>query len=161
MPFASSALDLFRRVLLATVLVVLTPVAFAQGHPLGPPGGGLPPLAAFLLDDTLHASLALSAAQESAWTALDTLDAEVHAQMQASHEAMRTLVATELAKATPDLVLIETTQTSARQAIGTAMQSLSAQAGAFYASLGDAQKATVIAAAKAAQQRSLSAPRRR
>lgn len=161
MLLARPALECFRRALLAAALVVLTPVAVAQGHPPGGPHGGLPPLAAVLLADDVHSGLALNATQESAWAALDTLEANAHAQMQASHEAMKTLVAAELAKSLPDLAPIESAQASARQATGVAMQELSTQAGAFYASLTDAQKAVVVAAVQSAYQRSLAAPRRR
>lgn len=155
------ALEFFRRAMLTAALVVLTPVAVAQDRPPGGPHGGLPPLAAVLLADTVHASLALNATQESAWMALDTLDANVHSQGLASQEAMKALVAAELAKALPDLAMIESTQASARLTAGAAMQELSAQAGAFYASLTDAQKAVVVAAVQEARQRALAAPRRR
>jgi hypothetical protein len=161
MILARTALEFFRRAMLTAALVVLTPVAVAQDRPPGGPHGGLPPLAAILLADDVHASLALNATQESVWAALDTLEANVHSQMQAAHEAMKTLVAAELAKTLPDLALIESTQASARQTAGVAMQELSTQAGTFYASLTDAQKAVVVAVVQVAYQRALAAPRRR
>jgi hypothetical protein len=161
MILARTALEFFRRALLAAAIIVLTPVAVAQDRPPGGPHGGLPPLAAILLADDVHASLALNATQESVWAALDTLEANVHSQMQAAHEAMKTMVAAELAKSLPDLALIESTQASAHQATAAAMQELSTQAGAFYASLTDAQKAMVVATVRAAYQRALAAPRRR
>jgi hypothetical protein len=162
MPLPGNALGLLRRALFSAALIILMPMALAQDRPPGPhPGAGLPPLAVVLLDDAVHASLALDATQESTWAALDALDADVHAQQQASRESMRILVATELSKASPDLSLIETTQAYARQTTAAAMLSLSVQASTLYASFGEAQKATVIAAMQAAYQRSLSAPPRR
>ena len=152
-PTVANRLAFFRRAVLAFAIVILTPVAIAQGQAPGGRPGGLAPLAAILLDDGVHASLALDATQESAWAALDASESAAHAQMQASHAAVRTLVEAEMAKALPDLALIEAAQTEARRASGVAMQSLSTLAAAFYASLTDAQKATVVAAAQSAYRR--------
>lgn len=161
MPNAANALEFFRRAVFSTALIVLMPTALAQQPPPGPPrGSGLPPLVTVLLDDSVHASLGLSAEQESAWAVLDALDAGVQSQRQASNESMRVLVATELSKASPDLSLIETTQAYSRQETAAAMLSLSVQASTFYAGLGEPQKATVVAAVQTAYQRSFTPPPR-
>jgi len=136
-----------RHVVLLAALALL-PLAAAQaqgpGHPAGPP-----PLAMILLDDVLHASLGLTTAQETLWITLDTHDAGSHALRQSSHDAIDALVATELAKATPDLALIETARAAAHDTIAAAAAQVDGDALALYANLTAAQQAAVINFVKA------------
>jgi hypothetical protein len=138
----------------SAVLVATLSLASLASAQTPPPHGhpGAPPLAAILLDDVLHASLGLSAGQEALWLALDTDDANLQAQMKASHDAVQSLVTTELANTTPDVVLIETARAAARDADIAAAQQLDSDALALYANLDATQQATVIGAFKAAYQ---------
>ena len=138
------------RAALVAALLVLPFAAQAQA-PMGPPPPpGLPPLTVVLLDDVMHAKLGLSAGQEALWIVLDTDEANLDAQRRASHEAVRTLVAAEMAKAAPDLVLLETARAAAREVDGAAAKKLDADTLALYTNLGASQQAIVIEAIKAA-----------
>ncbi len=137
------------RAALVAALLFLPFAAQAQA-PMGPPPPGLPPLTMVLLDDVMHAKLGLSAGQEALWIVLDTDEANLDAQLRASHEAVRTLVAAEMAKAVPDLLLLETARAAARDADAAAAKKLDADTLALYTNLGASQQAIVIEAIKAA-----------
>jgi hypothetical protein len=140
---------LVHRAALVAALLFL-PLAVQAQAPMGPPPPGLPPLTMVLLDDVLHAKLGLSAGQEALWIVLDTDEANLDAQLRASHEAVRTLVAAEMAKAVPDLLLLETARAAARDADAAAAKKLDADTLALYTNLGASQQAIVIEAIKAA-----------
>jgi len=121
------------------------------GVPGGPGLMGMP-LAALLLDDKVHAALALSGDQEALWTNLQTAERALRTQVESTHVAMQTLVTNQFASGAPDLVAIENAALAQHQAMATATNAISTQAIALYSGLSTGQQAIVVAAALARYQ---------
>lgn len=145
-----------RRAFLVLSLFALTPAAIAQVPPGAP--GGMPPLAMLLLDETIAGALSLTDDQQAAWNKLDALDRALETQVATSRETLRLVVVNELAKALPDIVLVETTRAYEQTAINATQQAVNNYALSLYSSFADNQKALLASAARAYNQRS-GAPR--
>lgn len=131
-------------------------LSFAQGPGAGgpPPHGGpgrppVPPLALLLLDTDVVSALALTAPQQAAWAALQAADQAARTKGDDARTALQSLVTTQFAGTTPDLVAIEKAMAAAHQAMETAMANVSAQAIACFATLNTGQQAIVVSAALA------------
>lgn len=131
------------------------PMGDGHGGPGGPGGMGL---AGMLLNPQVHASLGLTAAQESQWSALQSAAQNLRTQLAASRSALHTTIAAEFAKATPDLALIENAVAAEQSASASGIGALRNQALALYATFSTGQQAIVIAAAQAGYQRLMNRP---
>jgi hypothetical protein len=137
-----------------TVLAVTSLLAQAprfSGIPGGPGPMGVP-LAALLLDDKVHAALALSGDQEALWTNLQAAERALRTRAESIHVAMQTLVTNQFASGAPDLVAIENAALAQHQAMATATNAISTQAIALYSGFNTGQQAIVVAAALARYQ---------
>ena len=151
----------------ALTVLAATSLLAQPSHFSGVPGGPGPmgvPLAALLLDDKVHAALALSGDQEALWTNLQAAERALRTQAQSIHVAMQTLVTNQFASGAPDLVAIENAALARHQAMATATNAISTQAIALYSGLNTGQQAIVVAAAlaryqNAAQRQGAAAPR--
>ena len=137
-----------------TVLAVTSLLAQAPrlSGVTGGPGPMGVPLAALLLDDKVHAALALSGDQEALWTNLRAAERALRTQAESIHVAMQTLVTNQFASGAPDLVAIENAALAQHQAMETATNAISTQAIALYWGLNTGQQAIVVAAALARYQ---------
>jgi hypothetical protein len=137
-----------------TVLAVTSLLAQAP-RLSGVPGGLGPmgvPLAALLLDDKVHAALALSGDQEALWTNLQAAERALRTQAESIHVATQTLVTNQFASGAPDLVTIEDAALAQHQAMATMTNAISTQAIALYSGLNTGQQAIVVATALARYQ---------
>jgi len=154
--FFSKTIPVRILVALATIAALNITPAHAQTvpEPRGGPGG-IPPLAALLLDAQVHASLALTTAQESQWSALQTAEQNVRTQTATVRAALQALIASELSKTTPDLVAIDTAVAAERATGAAAGDAIRNQAATLYETFNTGQQVIVIAAAQALYQRLL------
>lgn len=136
-----------RRGVIAAALFVAVPCLAVQDA-LDAASVTPPPLPAILLHDQVHAKLELDANQEAIWQVLDRLDVALQGQNQSSREALRRLALSELAKASPNLVLIEAARSYGQQSVDQALQAVNNYAAGLYASLTAEQRGYVASAAR-------------
>ena len=150
----------FRRAVLAAALFAAIPGVAAQDA-IDASGALPPPLPALLLNDQVHAQLRLDPDQEALWTALDRLDVELQARNRSRREALRRLALSELAKAAPNLVLVEAARAYGQQDVDSALQAVNNYAASLYASLSDEKRGLVASAARSYYQQATEAVRPR
>jgi len=145
----------FLHAIAVIAIVASVGTSVAQAQPTaphhGPPRGGLSVLS-LVLNPTVHSALGLSPDQETAWAALQSGEQALHTQMMSSEATLRTTVATEMAKPTPDLAAIDNAVAAQRASAASAMNALRAQALALYGTFSTGQQAVVIQAAQARYQ---------
>jgi hypothetical protein len=150
----------FRRGVLAAALFAAIPGLAAQ-EAIDASGVFPLPLPALLLHDQVHAQLRLDADQEALWKVLDGLDVELQARSRSSRGALQRVALSELAKAAPNLVLVEAARAHGQQGVDSAIQAVNNYAASLYASLSAEQRSLVASAARAYYQQAAEAARAR